>query len=124
MNEKEKHYSKIYLFIAVLLIALGGYLFGRSHGHTEGRAEFESVRAELRAAREINSGITAELEDYRRRLQQSEITVTSVIDGNTVLTDRLIDDRGKLEEVGSLASENRGIIDSIRAEIRKGNQAP
>ena len=124
MNEKKNYLVYIVLFGALLLLVGGSYLFGRSHGQTENRAEFESLRADIQASRELNNKTIGELEDYRSRLHTAELTIESLEAGNTILTERLIDDRGTIEEVGDLTREGTRLVEEIRREVRKDQSTP
>lgn len=124
MNEKKSYLVYIVLAGALLLVVGGAYLFGRSHGHTEGRAEAESLRNHLETAREINSQLSGELKDYRNRVYEAELRIESLEAGNAILAKRLIEERGTIEEIGDLAREGGILVEEIRGEIRKGNPAP
>ena len=108
MNEKEKHYSKIYLFVVVLLIALGGYLCGRSQkvGQSLNLLEQNSERQEKLIAELLqNSKITEE--DYNNQKLQLQALLMEI---QSLQTDLLMTEESSKRLEALLAKTEESLI--------------
>jgi len=122
MNEKEKHYSKIYLFVIGLLALLVGYLIWQSGNVSNNRGGADAVRAEFNRAGELLGGSIEIARRAELGIERAETAITDSIERVERIESRNSEIEGGIRESLGINRESQSIIQRVRKRGQENSE--
>ena len=115
MNENEKHYFKIFSFVACILLLLVGYFIWQSGNLPDHGNGADRIRSELSGA---GAAIDRSLEatgDAERRIERAETAIGISLEGIERVERSTTEVEGRLEKSLQLNRRGQSIIQQVRS---------
>jgi|GEM_PF-1946668 len=114
MNEKEKHHSKIFLFVIGLFALLVGYLIWQSGNLSNNGSRADAVRAELDSAGKLINSSLESARNAERGIEGAENAIRGSLERIEAIESRDSEIANRLSESLRINRESQSIIQRIR----------
>ena len=123
MNEKEKHYFKIFACVGIIALLLIGFILWQSNNVPNDSARAERVAVHIQRTGEYQQNALQRIETIERGLGESRDETRNIRDQTERIYERIETSEGRLVESSKLIERGQEILRGIqeRAETEVKN---